>query len=393
MLTELSLANYKCFKEKKAFPLSNINLFTGFNGRGKSSVLQAILLMSQTAISSGTLRELLISSSWLRLGDFNDIKSAISPQKDDLSFGFKTNLETLKSFEFQYTSKKSFPDRALLKDYIVNGERSTTDSLSGALSESSESSNNKMVIYQDDPRILKIFKNVHYVSADRIGPVLYVDKYGMPDIIKTGLHGEHTVKILSNYTNELNPLLFLNKKAKDIKELCEEWMNYIFDGASIRVKANEDDSVLSLSLNPKSDEHYYKSVNVGFGYSYVLALIVSALIAKEGDIVIFENPEAHLHPRAQSRLMELFTKVALLGVQIFIESHSEHILNGIRLAIANKNNALSNENVEAYYFDEEFKVNHLEIASNGFIQDWPIGFFDQNELDMIMLFRYSQEHK
>ena len=395
MITELYIANYKCFKARKDFPLSSVNLFTGLNGRGKSSVLQTVLLLSQSVINTDSLKDLLISSSWLKLGDFDDIKSSPSSDDNSITLGFKTDIEKLNSFEFKYEEKKGAIGKGILREYTLNGEKSSKDSLSTspttAPSEEEETNNVSVINYQDDPRILKIFRNVHYVSADREGPKLYVEKYGLSEIQKAGVHGENTIRILSSYQEPLNAELFFDEQPKDILELCQQWMSFIFDGVKMEIASNKDDSVLSLNFNPQTDSTYYKAVNVGFGYSYVLSLVISCLIAKKDEILIIENPEAHLHPRAQSRLTQLLVRLAQTGVQIFVESHSEHILNGFRLAVANKENTFTNDMLCVYYFDEKFEVIKMNVQLDGFIENWPSGFFDQNELDMSLLFRYSRK--
>jgi predicted ATPase len=414
MLTELSLTNYKCFNEKHVFPLSKVNLFTGLNGRGKSSMLQPILLMSQTVNQTQSLKDLLISSFWLKLGNFEDIKSS-NAGNNTIKFGFKSDVERLNSFEFEYIEKENQSDKGTLNSFSLNGEKSMEETptqppeprpdlispppepipiqppepLSDFYNESF--SNNISINYWDDDRILKIFENVHYVSADRNGPQLYVDKFGILETGKTGIHGENAIKILSIFQEPLNPHLYLSGEPADLLALCEQWMNYIFDGAAMKINDNKDNSVLSLVFNPQKQGILYKTVNVGFGYSYILSLIITCLIAKKDDIVIFENPEAHLHPKAQSRLTHLLAKLAQSGVQLFIETHSEHILNGFRVMIANKNETFTNTMFNVFYFDENFQVTKLNVQTDGFIENWPSGFFDQNELDMTLLFRYSRE--
>ena len=90
---------------------------------------------------------------------------------------------------------------------------------------------------------------------------------------------------------------------------------------------------------------------MGFGYSYILSIVVTALIAKEGDIVILENPEAHLHPEAQTRLTFMLSKLVAMGIQVFIETHSEHVINGIRLASLKDEYNLKNEDVRIFFLD------------------------------------------
>ena len=390
MLTAVKLFNYKCFHQEE-FHLSNINLFFGLNGRGKSSLLQAILLMSQSVSETNSLKELLISSCLLKLGNFDDIKFSNSNILENIKFGFETDSDSITDFEFEYRRDENELGRGFLKSFELNGIKSSEEVISDSNSSTdSISKNNSSINYKDDSRILKIFRNVHYVSADRIGPRLYVDKFGVDGVYKTGIRGENAINVLSSYKQILNPLFFFSgSEPQTIINLCEQWLSYIFDGANIEIN-DKGESVLSLKINPKGNENLYKSVNVGFGYSYILSIVVTCLIAKEGDIVIFENPEAHLHPKAQSRLTQLFSRLALNNVQLFIESHSEHILNGLRVAIADKKNGIEKNMISSYFFDENFKVEKLMIDDKGFVDNWPKDFFDQLEIYNSLIFNYSR---
>lgn len=187
MIKEITLINYKCFQEQD-FELSDINLFFGLNGRGKSSVLQSILLMGQSALETNSLMDLVISSSFLTLGDFNDIKSTIS-NESFVKFKFKTDMEKMGSFSFKYTNNPKLLDRGLLKEFELNGIKSSEELISDG-TESFSSDSDKSINYKDDSRILNIFKNIHYISADRIGPRLYVNKFGVANLDKTGSRGK-----------------------------------------------------------------------------------------------------------------------------------------------------------------------------------------------------------
>lgn len=384
MIREISLHNYKCFEEE-VFELSEINLFFGLNGRGKSSVLQAILLMSQSIHEIDSLKELIISANFLKLGGFNDIKNSDS-KKEFIKFEFKTDVEKMESFGFEYIKNQQSSERGILNEFELNGIKSSEESISDS---ETTASVNKSINYKDDSRILNIFKNIHYVSADRVGPRLYVDKFGIGNIEKTDSRGENSINILSSYTEKLNEKLFIgNEIPKDLIELCQMWLSYIFDGANIEINS-KGESVLTLKMNPR-DGKLFKSVNVGFGYSYVLSIILTCLLAKENDIVIFENPEAHLHPKAQSRLTHLFARLSLSKVQLFIESHSEHILNGLRVSVANKNCSINEKTISSYFFGENFKIEKLNIDSKGFINNWPKDFFDQTDIDNSLIFNHSR---
>nr|WP_294923453.1 DUF3696 domain-containing protein [uncultured Flavobacterium sp.] len=390
MLKEVNLFNFKCFPEQ-IFKLSDINLFFGLNGRGKSSVLQSILLMSQSVCETNSLKELLISSSLLKLGNFDDIINSSFSDLGNVKIGFKTDIEKIEEFEFEYIRDENDLGRGFLHGFELNGVKSSEELISDSNSaDSSPLNNSKSINYKDDSRILNIFRNVHYISADRIGPRLYVDKYGVGNIDKTGTRGENSINVMSSYNGNLNPIFFIDgKEPENITKLCEQWLSYIFNGANIEIN-DKGESVIALKINPKDSDKLYKSINVGFGYSYILSIILTCLISKEDDIVIFENPEAHLHPKAQSRLTHLFSRLPLNNVQLFIESHSEHILNGLRVAIADKNNKIQKDMVSSYFFGEDFKVDKLDIDEDGFVSNWPKDFFDQMEIDNSLIFKYSR---
>ena len=133
----------------------------------------------------------------------------------------------------------------------------------------------------------------------------------------------------------------------------------------------------------------YTPPNVGFGYSYVLPIILAGLIAKKGEILIVENPEAHLHPGAQSRLSQFLVRVANQGVQVFIESHSDHILNALRVCV--KQIEIEPDEVKVFFFaNNEKNTTTPEIFTptidiDGRIDEWPDGFFDEWNNNLIEL--------
>jgi predicted ATPase len=99
---------------------------------------------------------------------------------------------------------------------------------------------------------------------------------------------------------------------------------------------------------------------------------------------MIENPEAHLHPLGQSRIGYFLAQAAAAGIQIIIETHSDHVLNGIRRAVRHK--AIQAENVALHFFESAGKLVTPQIFPDGGIMPWPDGFFDQTEKDLMELF-------
>lgn len=382
MIKTLQLQNFKCFQQH-SFNFSKINLLTGINGRGKSSLLQSLLLISQSAMKDYWLSKLFINGSLLTLGNFDDIKNSDTARGENIHFKFTTTWEEINELNFEFT--ENYEDALLANVEEIAGKTYAGDTFS--LQEVQFLPNS---IYD---RIALLFGRIHFVSADRLGPVRFVEKTNLPEFVHVGVRGEHTTSILAHLglSNLVDDRLYLGNDSKSLLQQTEEWLNYILDGAKVEIRGKEkDSSVLSMLLNSRSGTAVYKPTNVGFGYSYILPLIVTGLIAQEGEIVIIENPEAHLHPRAQSRITEFFAKVAACGVQVFIESHSEHILNGLRVSALKKDIEIAHSDIIIQYFNEQFGADELSVEIDGKIKNWPEGFFDQQEIDLSNIFKLSR---
>ena len=187
--------------------------------------------------------------------------------------------------------------------------------------------------------------------------------------------------------NKVYDELYLGEDAKDLLTQTGEWLSKILD-TSVRVEPKKDLPVIPLFFEIGNTK--FLPTNVGFGYSYVLPIVVSGLIAKEGEILIIENPEAHLHPKAQNELTKFLAKVASCGVQVFLESHSEHILNALRVVTIDKPKSpqiLEKEDVNILYFDSpDGHFEQIPILENGAIEKWLPDFFDQTDKDFEILF-------
>ncbi|TGO03108.1 hypothetical protein PN36_12570 [Candidatus Thiomargarita nelsonii] len=116
-----------------------------------------------------------------------------------------------------------------------------------------------------------------------------------------GVKGELTANVLYKKKDDLiNDKLCLGEDAKTLITQTEAWLNEIFDGAKVEIP-HSDTNILALFLNTSASRDRFKPINVGFGYTYILPIIVSGLIA-------------HLHPKAQSRLTQFLAKVSRCGV-------------------------------------------------------------------------------
>lgn len=393
MITQLQVKNFKCFKNLSTFQFSKLNLLTGINGRGKSSLLQSILLLAQSATIGNMLRDLYIKGSLIDLGNYDDIRNSDTPRSESIYINLDYVHPSVDGLFESFTGA--------IECYYTDDERNQL--VAKSLKINYINSDKEVYEYNppinDTERDLQMtFFNVllnktHFVGADRMGPVHYVEKDNLPDPLKVGTRGEFTINVLAKDDHPLvHENLYRGQDASTVLQQTEEWMSYILNGAKVEIRGKDSDSsVLYMLLNNKSTVNRYKPSNVGFGYSYVLPLIVTGLIAKAGEIIIIENPEAHLHPQAQSRLAEFFAIVASSGVQVFIESHSEHILNGLRVSSLKKEININTSDLSIYYFNEEFDSKKLVVENTGKIENWPYGFFDQQEIDLADIFRLNRQ--
>jgi len=407
MLHQIVMKNFKCFKARTEIPLKSINLLTGINGRGKSTALQSVLLMRQSLEHSRTTDHLIFNGTCVDIGNYDDIRNSDTSRNEPCILGFQYGADgNYVNLEYQLRSDEVDEMSARIEQLIIDGiinnqpvllKSEYTDGYHRVIpgDEISEVYWRDLVFdrleanseLMDSIRSLINFPGIHYVSADRIGPREYYPKQSFSEFPSVGRRGEYTPNVLYLKKDEVIADSVCHEKGvtKTLADQTQAWLSAIFDGDRIELVSTNANIVI-LSLNSEEGSRGYKPVNVGFGYSYALPIVVTCLVAKPGEIVIIENPEAHLHPYAQSKITQFLAKVCASGVQVFIESHSDHVLNALRLAVLD--DIISTEDLNILYFgrDEYPTVTKIEVMDDGAIEQWPTGFFDQLDRDFERLF-------
>jgi len=377
VLNSLHLQNFKSAKDL-FIPLSPLTVLTGLNGSGKSSVLQALALIKQSHDTDNSCRHLTLRGSLLQFGRGEDI----------LFDGRKTDELRL---------DLTINHAALCWHCMVNPE---ADSLE--------------VEPQGNISILNsVLEGLQFIQADRMTPAIQYLQTGSVDRDKRtlGSHGEFTVDYLSRNTEmkvskqrrypesklqgKQNIDLMRSVAPTDsLLDVTAAWLQLLSPG--VRPLAQLVDLADSASLRFEYKgivgdvvSRPYRPSNVGFGITYSLPIIVACLSASKDSVLLLENPEAHLHPRGQAALGLLLSLCAADGVQIIVETHSDHLLNGIRLAAKRKN--ISSDNVAVHFFSRNVETGVSErqsptLLDNGRFDDWPKGFFDEwgNALDELL---------
>jgi predicted ATPase len=135
-----------------------------------------------------------------------------------------------------------------------------------------------------------------------------------------------------------------------------------------------------------NEETWVTIADTGFGVSQVLPVLTHALLADTDSLLIFEQPEIHLHPRAQARLAELLVCLARTGRRIIIETHSDHLINRLRRIVAeDMSNQLADlvsiVFVQPPHANEGAWLESLRVNEEGQIENWPPGFLAETAED------------
>ncbi len=360
-MNKLEIKGFKCFINAR-IPLSMLTVLAGGNSVGKSSVIQALLLIRSNLELGPSIP--LNGNFLLNLGNSTQVLSKRS-DSDEIIIDYSWNGQNYgQSWNIDIGKPEVF-----LKPSIR--ERRYSDVLIPITS-----------------------NNFHYLHAERLGPrPLY--EIGIRDR-NVGWQGENTVAVLSSEAVEKPDYNVATEKSfpkstnPKLRNQVDLWMNYLIPGIDVSPKRISEVNQSYVFYNDNSP------YNVGFGISYVLPIIVSGLIAKQGEMLIVENPEAHLHPSGQSRIGEFLTRVASSGVQVIIETHSEHVINGIRLASLKRQ--IAHQDVMINFFSkvegvDQPNIDSIQLNENADLEKWPVGFFDQQQEDIATIFKLRKANR
>jgi predicted ATPase len=140
-------------------------------------------------------------------------------------------------------------------------------------------------------------------------------------------------------------------------------------GHELKVRINEGASEQDLT-------------HVGVGVSQVLPILVMCLIADRDNVLLFEQPELHLHPKVQTLLGDFFLSMALMDKQCIIETHSEYLINRLRFRAAAATADEVTKKMTIYFVEKKNNRSEFRpvvVNEFGAIPDWPDGFFDQSQ--------------
>lgn len=380
MITKLEISNFKSHKHT-CIHLGHLTVLTGINGCGKTSVIQSLLLLRQSFLKNRLALGLDLNQPLCNIGIADDALYQLA-ENGIISFVFSTDNNDKYAFEFD--AEKGLND-SFIRKHKYNEAASQIEKLDS----------------------ISLFNNdFQYISASRWGGRSIFPKESFAvevqkQISQSEGQGELVAHFLYKYGSD-NVLNYYDTDEQDLSLLAQVvyWEQKISPNVTINVEAGRDNNSFTIGYGFDGENEQTKPIrdlraeNIGFGISYTLPVIVAILSARPGALVIIENPEAHLHPQGQSELARLISKAASFGVQVIVETHSDHIINGIQIACKehgeNVEKGIDNHSVRVYSFYRKVKhisqIEEVVIKSDGLLELQPKGFFDQAENDMYKLY-------
>ncbi len=465
MITSLQLTNFKGWKHTGPIRMAPLTVLFGTNSSGKSSLGQFLLMLKQTVDSSdrklvinpgdgntpvnlGSFEELIHGRNASRKLEFcftwelpeplnvRDPRSKFRCTGDRMQFlaevgtiGEKHAALAVHRFEYGLMNGRQDVLRvSVVRQDSAKGEYKLEASpyvlirktgrgwALGAPTKFYRFPDQIPAYYQNADfvqdfslQIEELFRSVSYLGPLRNkGERLYNWGGGEPESV--GDSGENTISaLLAAKDRRINTAKSKTKKA--FQQLVAEQLQQLelIDEFDIR-QISSHRKEYEVKVRTPGSLQLVDIPDVGFGISQVLPVVVQCFYAPPGAIVFIEQPELHLHPRAQAHLADLFIDVLASRergidrkIQLVIETHSEHFLYRLqrRIAEASADHPINADQVAAYFAHStgtESKLDPLEFNSDGDILNWPENFFGDGMGDLIekskaAARRHQHQHK
>jgi predicted ATPase len=331
------------------------------NGMGKSSLLQVFLLLRQSFLK-GTLQQhglLLQGGNLVTIGRGKDAFYQNAGKDELMTIEVKDTNGAEFSWQFRY---ESATDILPLESFTSNAELT---------------------------QISLFTPQFHYLAAEHLSPQTIYPKseFEVTRYKTLGIKGEYVVHYLSHFGSSTKisypNLRHPNASSDTLLHQTAAWLGDISPGTKLNIEDIKGIDLVRMGIQFETEEGYtneFLPINVGFGITYVLPLIVALLKAQPDDLILIDNPESHLHPKGQATVGRLMALAAQNGVQILAESHCDHIINGVRVAV--KENLIDKDHVSIYYFDRkqsshETKITHIQMDKFGELSHYPEGLLDE----------------
>lgn len=441
MIKDLKLKNFKSFKKTGKIDIGKINVFVGPNSSGKSSFIQGLLLFKnsiqcvvekQYKNLEGDYKSLIYDKDThnkieykmtfdetaelreeLSEEKIRDVFTDISDQDIEKTLNYYSEVKlksmavTLKivdegmirtdEFEintFEITTKGNVKIKVFLEEdkYKLKLNNDVIDEIEvlhtckfyfkmnkKSLENLSEDLKDKMmlafaILEKLESDLIDFSNKLIYMGSLRTD-FLRSDNLDLnEDSSSVGSRGQRTLSILK----EIDKYCDKDSDVKYKKAKIDHWLDEFDLGDKIEVKRT-DKGKYSIMIRNKYLDIYNNILDVGIGTSQILPIIIESVNSKNDSLIIVEEPETHIHPKAQAKLADLFVGcVNDDNKRFIIETHSIFLVTQLQILVAS--GQISEKDVKVYFFDQDeegSKIKDMVLAKNGqFEEEWPSGFFD-----------------
>ena len=371
MINQLDLTTFKCF-DLLRLPLGSLTLLSGTNASGKSSILQALVLLHQTMQENEWSTRLILNGTAADLGTATDLIDKVQG-RDGFQIGL---IDEETSCHWSFVGDRR--DMSLQVNSVT---------IKGNVTDYPGTLHYLMPVDAGEPALSLacLVRDLTYITAEREGPrevYLLEDQHA---VTRVGPRGENAVSVLERGRDEhvVGGLRFPDTTPTLLHQVGAR-LDAFFPGCAVDVQQVPNANAVTLGIMTSETTGFLRPIHCGFGISQVLPIIVAALSIPRGSLMLIENPEVHLHPAGQALMGQFLADVAQSGIQVIVETHSDHVLNGVRRAV--KAELIPAQDVMLHFLRARTanapQVLSPTLDNSGNIDAWPEGFFDQFDKDM-----------
>jgi predicted ATPase len=449
VITALRIRNFKCLADTGKLPMRPVTFLVGPNSSGKTTIIQSLLLLRQTVESRDLKNPLSINGPYVQLGSYPDLlfmhdkKARLHLEIEfppslyrglpaglregnqfdfyelvnfDVEFGY--NKKTMQVFlqrcdfrllpqgydqeisrvpggKYQVQLRRDpglFSDpeakpisvSGVEKFYAVRGLSLTVKLPSRAMQFRRGVA---FLANQLAREMEELFRDVFYIGPLREWPRrIYIATGEAPQDV--GLKGELSVDVL-----------WVQARRKATRERLlgkvNHWMREFGLATEVKLKRVGGNNYSVIFQDPNSGLDV-NLADVGFGASQIFPIVVEGFYARDRAMLLIEQPEIHLHPKAQAKLGDLLLDIASSGggKTLLVETHSEHVLSRIRRRIAEK--TVSPESVAIYYCEPTpngTRIREIRVNERGQYEGEgiPSDFFEESYEEAVEHFKALAE--
>jgi predicted ATPase len=407
-ITGISVRGYKSLYEESSMEIRPLTILAGANSSGKSSIMQPLLLMKQTLEATYDPGALLIYGSNVRFTLAEQLLSQLSGESYTDRFIIKVETDGNPYNQYFISTFRKHPKKGI--ELIETILKVGNEEIKISVDKTHEEFIAQIPIWLKDLDKAALERGVKwgatrkrcFLELDLVEPDLNpssttfnfssdFQEYIRKLIHVPGLRGNPERTYPTTAIGSEFPGTFENYVASVVNHWQENEDNRLKDlgrdletlRLSSKVEAKRVNDVhieLRVGRLPGSGSarDMVSIADVGLGVSQILPVLVALLVAEPGQLVYLEQPEMHLHPRAQAALAEILADAAKRDVRVVLETHSELLLLAVQSLVAE--GKLSPDLVKLHWFtrreDGVTKVSSADLDEAGAFGDWPEDFGD-----------------